>query len=159
MTYETLLMEAEDNGIEVLEDSRIGKLNGLYIDDMIIINSNIQTDVERLCVLAEELGHFYTSSGNILDQSKIQNRKQEYKARGWGYEKIIPIHRLIDGYLHGATNLFNLSEYLGVTEKYLIDAINYYHGKYGIFVDYRDYRVYFNPLVVVYRGCNKLMKE
>lgn len=148
MTYETLLIEAEENGIEVFENNRIGRLSGLCVNNIITINSNLQTDSERLCVLAEELGHYYTSSGNILDQSKIENRKQERKARAWGYEKIIPIHRLIEGYLHGVTNRYELSEFLGVTERYLIDAVNYYYEKYGAFIDYNNYRVYFNPLAI-----------
>ena len=36
-----LLIEAEKAGIEVLEDARIGRLKGLYIDNIIVLNPNI----------------------------------------------------------------------------------------------------------------------
>ena len=39
--------------------------------------------MEKASVLAEELGHYYTTVGNILDQEDAGNRKQEHKARTW----------------------------------------------------------------------------
>ena len=56
ITYENLLAEAETSNIEVYENNRIGKLHGLCIDNIITINSELETNIEKTCILAEELG-------------------------------------------------------------------------------------------------------
>ena len=45
------------------------RIKGLYSDGTIAISTDMKTDAEKACVLAEELGHHYTTYGNILDQS------------------------------------------------------------------------------------------
>jgi hypothetical protein len=75
--YETLLQEAHEEEIEVVCIPLHGKLKGLYSCNVIAINSNTATEAEKACILAEELGHYHTTVGDILDQSKTQNRKQE----------------------------------------------------------------------------------
>ena len=87
MTYEELLRE-ESIPVTEIDMSAIPHLKGLYCDGAIGIDKNIETNTEKACVLAEELGHHYTSTGNILDQSSVANRKQEQKARLWGYNKM-----------------------------------------------------------------------
>ncbi|QDI90167.1 hypothetical protein EPH95_02425 [Salicibibacter halophilus] len=37
------------------------------------INQNISTRSEKACILAEELGHYHTTSVNILDKQKFVN--------------------------------------------------------------------------------------
>ncbi|MGG1991178.1 hypothetical protein [Brevibacillus brevis] len=83
MTYEELYQEATQLGIDIYEMPLKPRIKGLYSDNIIGINKFIPTSIEKLCVLAEELGHYFTSSGDILDQSKIVNRKQEKRARSW----------------------------------------------------------------------------
>lgn len=56
------------------------KNKGLYADNIIWINKYLPTSVEKACILAEELGHHYTTAGDILDQNDIENCKQELKA-------------------------------------------------------------------------------
>jgi integrase len=46
-----------------------------------------------------------TSSGNILDQSKIENRKQEFKARRWAVQKLIRVEDFIRAYEASARTL------------------------------------------------------
>lgn len=77
MTYEELLKVVDEEKIELFENNYIGKLDGLYLDNTITIKTNLKTDAEKKSVLAEELGHYYTSYGNILDQTKLENIKQE----------------------------------------------------------------------------------
>jgi hypothetical protein len=72
-----LILEAEKEGIRIIENGQIGRLKGLYVDNFIILNA--ETEKEKRCILCEELGHHYTSYGNILDQTKIENIKQEKK--------------------------------------------------------------------------------
>ncbi len=100
-------------------------------------------------MLAEELGHYHTSSGDILDQRDSMNRKQELRARRWAYERLIPLDRLVDAYKARVKGRFELAEYLGVTEPFLQSAIDRYRDKYGVFTMLDDrYIIYFEPLGV-----------
>ena len=92
--YETLLQEAHEKRIEVVYRPLKGKLKGLYSDQTIALDRNIDSYAEEACVLAEELGHYHTTVGNILDQSRTQNRKQEQRARVWSYQRLVPLDML-----------------------------------------------------------------
>lgn len=144
--YEKLIKEAEKEDVEVVEKNLPKRIKGLYCDGCIAINKNITTYKEKACVLSEELGHYHTSSGDILDQSKIMNRKQERLARAWGYKRLVGIIDLVNAYEQGVKNRYELAEYLGVTEEFIDECINYYKEKYGLFYEIDNYIVYFEPL-------------
>lgn len=78
----------------------------------IAIRKDIKTTTEKSCVLAEELGHYYTSSGDILDQTDTMNRKQEYRARLYGYNLKIGLMGIIQAYEHSCRNLYEMAEFL-----------------------------------------------
>ena len=81
--YEHLENEACEDGIDVIHyDFESPQIKGLYMDHTIALSRQLKTQAEKHCILAEEMGHHYTSSGNILDQKKVTNRKQEHKAEG-----------------------------------------------------------------------------
>ena len=84
MTYEQLLDSADQEGLAVKEVP-LSTHDGLIRDKCIAIRKDIPTQVKKACVLAEELGHHYTSAGNILDQTEVENIKQERKDRMWAY--------------------------------------------------------------------------
>jgi len=146
MQYEKLIINAENKGIEVIENNRIGKLKGLCVNNIITINSNIKTCSEKVCILAEELGHYYTAYGNILDQSKVENRKQERRARAWAYKRLVSISKIIDASKQGIRNKHELAEFLGVSERILEEAIQYYKDKHGLYYEVDKYIVYFDPM-------------
>ncbi len=148
MLYEELLIEADNEGLNVYERD-IGKLKGLYIDGNIALSPFVETRSEKACILAEELGHYHTTVGNILDQSKVENRKQERKARAWAYERLVNFHGLIEASKCGIKNKYELAEFLGVSERFIEEAIQYYKEKYGIFYKMNDYIIYFEPLGVL----------
>nr|WP_330406565.1 hypothetical protein [Clostridioides difficile] len=101
-SYEKLLSEADDNNIIVREVSLISNSHGLYKNNRIALNKNTLNNMsEKACVLAEELGHHYTSYGNILDLNKVENSKQEYKARLMAYNKLIGLKGIIDSFNAG----------------------------------------------------------
>lgn len=147
MLYEELLIEAGNEGISVYERD-IGKLKGLYIDGNIALSPSIRSYAEKACILAEELGHHHTTCGNILDLSKVENRKQERRARAWAYEKLVSLRGLIHASKHGIRNRHELAEFLGVTESFIEEAISYYKDKYGLFYEIGNYIIYFEPLGV-----------
>jgi len=148
MTYEGLIQIAEDEEIEVIEFDFLGNLKGLYRNDFIGIKRNIVTITEKKCILAEELGHYYATTGNIIDTKNVCNRKQELMARHWSYEKLVPLKSIIKASFEGCTNLFELAEYLDVTENFLRDVLNFYESKYGLYAEVDNYCIYFSPLTV-----------
>lgn len=148
MNYEALLNEADSHQLTVKEKP-LKQHDGLIVGKKIAIRKDIDTEVEKSCVLAEELGHYYTSSGNILDQTDIMNRKQEYRARFYGYNLKIGLTGIIQAHEAGARNLYEMAEFLDCTEEYLNEAINCYRSKYGEFVKIDNYIIYFIPRLVV----------
>ena len=81
LDYLQLVQLAECENVKIIEMPMHGRNKGMYSDNTIALSSFIETTVESRCILAEELGHYYTTVGDITDQSKIENRKQELKAR------------------------------------------------------------------------------
>ncbi|MEH6900803.1 ImmA/IrrE family metallo-endopeptidase [Bacillus safensis] len=148
MDYHSLLQSATASGIDVYEKVLSLKTKGLYGDNVIWINRTLSS-VEKTCTLAEELGHHFTTYGNILDQTKLKNRKQELRARDWGYKLLFPLERLIDAQKEGIRNRFELAEYLNVTEQFLEDALKRYKEKYGLYKQVGKHTICFEPLGVI----------
>ena len=150
MTYEELQDHAYMDGIDVVERPfKSNNIKGLYCNGVVAVNKDIETQKEKSCVLAEEIGHDRTSSGDILDQTDIMNRKQEYRARFYGYNLKIGLTGLIRAYEAGCRNLYEMAEFLDATEEYLREAIQCYRSKYGICVAVDNYIIYFEPFAVM----------
>ena len=99
---ECLEDEAYNKGIDVVDyNFNSDHIKGLYADGVIALNKKLDTTKEKICILAEELGHHETFAGNILDPSVSANRKQEYKARIWAYRKIISPDDLLSAFKSG----------------------------------------------------------
>lgn len=128
--------------------SEVKGLKGLYFDGNIALERKM-SQTEKSCVLAEELGHYYTTSGNILDQTDVSNRKQEYRARLYGFNLKIGLMGLVRAFEHGCRSASDVAEYLDVTEEYLQEAIDCYQGKYGVYATVDNYVVYFTPALGV----------
>lgn len=143
--YEKLIATATNEGAVVLEvDLGTDKMCGKCIDNMLIINNRL-TENEKYCILAEELGHYHKTLGNIIDQTKIDNVKQEIVARQWSYRELVGIMDIIKAFEHGARNRFEMSEFLNITENFLEEALNYYKAKYGLRCEIDKYIIYFEP--------------
>ncbi|WP_027296443.1 ImmA/IrrE family metallo-endopeptidase [Robinsoniella sp. KNHs210] len=150
MTYEKLLIEADTEELIVKEKPLIN-CNGLIKGKRIAIRKNIPT-IQKSCVLAEELGHYHTTYGNILDQTKTANHKQELKARFWAYNKQIGLMGIIKSFKYGCKNRYEIAKYLDVTEQFLSDALIAYKSKYGIRVIIDNYAIYFEPSLAVFKS-------
>jgi len=144
--YEELLVEAERLGLLVVETSIKGEIKGLYYNGVVWLNNSLKDDTHKCCVLAEEMGHFYTSRGNITNQNDLRNVKQENKARRWAYEKLVPLSEILKAHNLQVKEKYEVAEFLGVTEWFLDSAISYYKEKYGPCVKYRGYTIHFDPL-------------
>ena len=148
MNYEALLDEAHHRGL-VVKEKPLKYNNGRIKGNRIAIRKDIETTTEKTCVLAEELGHHYTSVGDIIDMENTQNRKQERQARLWAYNKLIGLIGIIDAYEAGCQNGYEIAEYLEVTEEYLSDCIEAYRDKYGVGVEVDNFYVMFIPPLTV----------
>ncbi len=147
--YDKLLTEAEKNNLLIVEKQFKSSAKGLCVNNVIGINREVETTTEKTCILAEEIGHYHTTAGNILDQSKVNNRKQEKRARRWAHEKLLPLESFVMAYLSGASGRHELADYLEVTEEFLLEAIEQYKEKYGLLAHWGNYIIYFEPLGVM----------
>lgn len=125
--------------------------DGLISGNRIAIRKNIATTTEKACVLAEELGHHYTTTGNILDQQNVVNAKQELHARTWAYNECIGLIGIVKAFESGCKSLYEMADYLNVTEDFLKDALESYRRKYGVCTEVDNYIVFFDPQISVMR--------
>ena len=149
MKYNALLNEANAEGISIKErpfKTYDGRIKGKDI----YLRKDMNT-AEKSCVLAEELGHYYTTVGDILDMNVPENRKQERQARLWGYNRVIGLFGLIRAYEHGCKDKYEIAEYLDVTEEYLEDCIDCYRDKYGEYKTVDNYTIYFIPNLMIFK--------
>ena len=109
MTYEELLKLSDTENL-IVKEKNIPGYGGRIYKNRIAIHQGIDTSVEKACVLAEELGHHYTSVGCILDQTDLANRKQERQARLWGYNKLIGLMGIVRAFNAGCQNQYEIAD-------------------------------------------------
>lgn len=144
--YEEMLIEHDY--IEVRETNVMpNDLHGLWLGDLILIKRNL-SETRKAEVLYEELAHHKLTYGNILDQSKDINRKFENYARRYGYEAALPLRIIVEAHNYGVSNLYELAEYVQLSEKYIVEILEHYKNKYGIGTHYANYAITFEPLRV-----------
>lgn len=147
-TYEALLEEAYDKGLTVKE-KKLQSSDGRIRGKKIAIRDDIDTNKEKACVLAEEIGHFHTGVGNIINQANIGNRKRERKGRLWAYNDRIGLNGLISAYERGCKDIYEIADYLEVTEEFLQECIDCYRDKYGVATTIDNYCIIFIPHLAV----------
>lgn len=144
--YEELCIK--NDWIEIEETNRLPKFQpGLYINGKIYINSNL-SETRKAEVLYEELAHHKLTYGNILDQSKWINRKFENYAKRHGYEAALPLHIIVEAHYYGVSNLYELAQYVQLSEEHVLEILEHYKNKFGIGTHYGNYSITFEPLKV-----------
>ena len=146
-TYEKLLDVANNDGITVTEDFDLSntRFKGLYCNGTVALNKKLSTSAEKSSILAEELGHHYTTVGDITAQISIEDQKQEYKARLWAYNKLIGLQGIISAYKAHCHTMVDMAEHLEVSEEFLTEALECYRKKYGVCTKVDNYVIYFEP--------------
>lgn len=97
---------------------------------MIFLDNSIKKD-RRLhtSTLAHELGHYFTSFGNSIEQTnytkKILNGKYENKADKWACEFLVPEQDLCDVLIKNITCIHELAESLDVDMEILLKRLEY----------------------------------
>ncbi|MFC6292466.1 ImmA/IrrE family metallo-endopeptidase [Macrococcus epidermidis] len=142
--YENLCRLAPKCRIIERDDMPYG-LSGLYLGNpnVILIKKKLpyKKSVE---VLSEEIGHYFTSAGDITDYKK--NAKQEAQARRKGYELIVNFDSLIEAWKFGIHNLYGMAEYFEVSQDFIMKSIDHLKQKYGLVVMHNNYRILLDPL-------------
>lgn len=151
--YEQLLTENEHIKIRDTHSLPDG-YSGFYNDGIILIDKNLP-ETRKAEVLYEELAHHKLTYGNILDQSKWINRKFESYARRHGYEAALPLRIIVEAHHYGVSNLYELAEYVQLSEEHVLEILEYYKTKHGYSTRYSKYVIQFEPLrVFEYKDVN-----
>lgn len=88
---------AESEHIKVYEYCLDDEINGIYLNynKLKAIALNCETSNQKKCVLSEELGHYYyDATYHYKNKDKQFINKQEYKAKKWSYNTLIPFENL-----------------------------------------------------------------
>lgn len=115
------------------------KQGGFICGTTVFLNGNrdYRLQVETL---AEEIAHFNISSGNILDLSIFENRKQEAEARRLAYSSLVPLDELIDCFESGIDTPQEFADFFDVSIPFVWKTIDAYKEKYGPQFNYGKYR-------------------
>lgn len=149
------LLESQYPNLIIKKDSKMPPgISGLYFDNHIFINSLLSSYAQN-GVLAEEIGHYETTYGDIIDLSDIKKKKLEIIARRWGYENVISLDKIIECYKQGNRTLDEVCVFFEITPTYLENVLDFYKIKYGTHKFCGDYKVLFDPLNIVFDDENK----
>lgn len=151
--YEQLLAENEHIKIKDTHSLPDG-YSGFYKDGIILIDKDL-SETRKAEVLYEELAHHKLTYGNILDQSRWINRKFENYARRHGFEAALPLRIIVEAHHYGVSSLYELADYVQLSEKYIVEILGHYKQKYGYSARYGKYVIQFEPLrVFEYKNIN-----
>lgn len=144
MTYDDLLLLASEEGLSIKECA-LKAYKGRIRNNKVLIKKDMSQH-EKKCILAEELGHYYTTVGDILDQNNQNNRKQESTARRFGVNMLLTPSMLVEACVNGCNSLNEVAEYLDITEVFLADALKVFKAMYGYKVVVDGYSLFFTDL-------------
>lgn len=104
----------------------------------VYINSN-RSYKQNLQDLAEEIGHWETTVGDIHEMATLNDYQQELSARQFGYMTIVSLDGLIDCFRNEITTPWDIADYFECDVQYIWNALNTYKIKYGENFDYKGY--------------------
>lgn len=105
--------------------------DGIYLNydkiNVIALNyDNFGTYIDEKCTLAEELGHYYYQATYSLNTSKLEVKRQEYRAKKWQFKTLVPVQKLKELFEKGYKYTYEIAEELEVTEELVKMAYEYY---------------------------------
>lgn len=144
MTFDELLIEADEAGL-IVKEAPLALNDGLCFGNKIAIRDDIVTSIQKADTLAEELGHYYTTVGNIIELQNIEDEKQERTARLWAYNKQVGLTGIIEAFQAHCSGRFEIAEFLNVSEDFLQEALECYRQIYGTGTMVDNYYIRFEP--------------
>lgn len=136
MKLEILLDLAKKEGVFIEYVDFSPTIQGLYYKTdgcppVAGINQNIVSN-KRLftCVLAEELGHHFTSVGDTSTEyysyaNRLSLNKTELVALKWATEYLLPLDEMISAIKKVGLKTDELSDFLGVTHEFLLERFKF----------------------------------
>lgn len=129
------LAKKEKIDIHYLDIKEIGVL-GLYVKNeglphMIFLDTSIKNDKYKLIeVLAEELGHYFTSIGNSVNnihtyRDKLNVGKCENKATKWATNFLVSEDDIIQVVNSNITCIYEMADIIGVSIEILMNKFEY----------------------------------
>jgi len=124
----SLLKMADDYGIKVEYWDFRPPLEAVYwsfpgIPPVIgLANSLFESRPHFRCVLAEELGHHFTTAGVAIPKTyfhyrdRLEVSRAEYRAMRWAALHLVPLDKLQQAVRWGVCERWELAEYFDVTE-------------------------------------------
>lgn len=91
---------AETEDIRIYDYCIDENIDGIFLNhdklNAIALNPhNLKNLKQEKCVLAEELGHYYyDATYNYKNVDKVLYDKQEYRAKKWSYNVLVPFEKL-----------------------------------------------------------------
>lgn len=128
-TLDDLYKLINKENIVLDENWNVGNdLSGIYLmlpgcPPIIAINKSIK-DRKKLCsILSEELGHYYTTSGDLTQQEnnnkKVQAVKMETRAKKWAANFLISDDELVQALINCISTKWDICEYFNATDELL----------------------------------------
>ena len=160
------LAKKEKIDIHYLDINKIGVL-GLYVKNeglphMIFLDTSIKNDKYKLIeVLAEELGHYFTSIGNSVNniytyRDKLNVSKCENKATKWASNFLVNEDDIIQLVNSNITCIYEMANIIGVSVDILMKKFEYLskskqslylkNGKYLVLTNLPNLIIYHNPI-------------
>jgi Zn-dependent peptidase ImmA (M78 family) len=128
---ENMIMLARQEGIIITEYPLIPPLLGVYLNNSntlpaIGLSTYIKSYEEKRCIMAEELGHHFTSSGICLPTNRefycyterTEISKIEFKALKWAANYLMPEHDFLDVISSGLYEPWEIAEHFNVTDEF-----------------------------------------
>lgn len=127
---------AEKENIKVY-DYNISDVSGMFVNigniNAITLSKGL-TSYQEKSTLAEELGHYYYDATYPISCADLQLiSKQEYRAKKWAYNVLIPAEDLASAFKNGLDNIDVLSDHFEVPSRFMEECINYYKER-GVLV-------------------------
>lgn len=100
MTLEKLYNLAEVENVQIFNYNIDESINGIFLnyDELNVIGLNFETinnTLQEKCVLCEELAHYYMDATyNYRNVDIVLYDKQEYRAKKWSYNVLVPLDNL-----------------------------------------------------------------
>lgn len=88
--------------------------------------SKIKSITEEKELLAEELGHYYCNAFYNSSSSSSTIAQKEYRANKWKCTVLVSVNDFKDAFKKGLKNIYEVADYLCLSEDTVAFAYNYY---------------------------------
>lgn len=146
MLQDILEKELQENGITLETYTFRSDFNALTVGKTIFISSKLTSTAQKNAVTAHELGHQHTCAVNLLDADVHIQNKYEYMADRWAAQKVMPLEKLLAGFLRGLRTAEEFCEFLEIDEAFFRRGLAVYVRIYGPSHIYRGHLFCFDPL-------------